>query len=232
MVKNESMHATSGLDYFNALLSGSEKTLPFAPLLWLLIKLQTECISLHKQNSKGSGPIISQKHCIIISSQQSASLALCRITWDSKLLVLERGVPLLTVQLPVWAPSLILEMVSIPSDDLEPVILICCYRLRLPSRRAVPALQTTRVHMPLLHLVMNLCLLFPVQLKHLSLQPVFFPRPRTTGIFECVVHEVLKKLSSTYQFSLSSTWYSCNAGSVFQDKCSADKGFIHDDLLF
>lgn len=142
MVKNESMYATSDLDYFNALLSGSEKTLPFAPLLWLLIKLQTEFISLHKQNSKGSGPIISQKHCIIISSQQSASLTLCRITWDSKFPVLERGVPLLTVQLPVWAQErLILEMVIIPSDDLEPVTLICCYRLRLLSSRAVPALH-------------------------------------------------------------------------------------------
>lgn len=195
MVKNESMHATSGLDYFNALLSGSEKTLPFAPLLWLLIKLQTEFISLHKQNSKGSGPIISQKHCIIISSQQSASLALYRITWDSKLLVLERGVPLLTVQLPVWAPSLILDMVSMPSDDLEPVMLICCYRLRLPSRRAVPALQTTRVHMPLLHLVMNLCLLFPVQLKHLSLQPVFFPRAVSSSL------TVIVKVSSSHRSS-------------------------------
>lgn len=63
------------------------------------------------------------------------------------------------------------NMVSIPSDDLEPVTLICCYRLRLLSRRAVPALQSTSVHMPLLHLVINLCHLFPVQLKHLSLQP-------------------------------------------------------------
>lgn len=109
--------------------------------------------------------------------------------------MLERGVPLLTVQLPVWAPSLILDMVSMPSDDLEPVMLICCYRLRLPSRRAVPALQTTRVHMPLLHLVMNLCLLFPVQLKHLSLQPVFFARAVSSSL------TVIVKVSSSHRSS-------------------------------
>lgn len=118
MVKNESVHATSGLDYFNALLSASEKT--FAPLLWLLIKLQTEFISLHKQNSKALYYHIIPTQCFTRTLQDHLRFqASGARTWRS------------SPHSPTPSLGSQFNMVSIPSDDLEPVTLICCYRLRL-----------------------------------------------------------------------------------------------------
>lgn len=161
MVKNESVHATSGLDYFNALLSGSEK--PLLLFFGSLLNSKLNSYLFTSKIAKGQAPsylkstVLSYhpNRCFTHTLQDHLRFqASGARTWRS------------SPHSPTPSLGSQFNMVSIPSDDLEPVTLICCYRLSLLSRRAVH-----RVHMPLLHLVINLCHLFPVQLKHLSLQP-------------------------------------------------------------